>query len=332
MNDLYDVAISFLSKDEPLAITLHNELNENLSVFVYSKRQEALAGTDGLESFRQVFLTKARLVVVLYRDGWGKTPWTAVEELAIKDRVFNGAWESLLFVMLDDRSTPPGWLPTTHLRLSYARYHDALVGAIKMRAQELGSVLKVETALEKAKRAQANELARTERDRLLTTHGIAAARSERDILRQQLDEKIAHIQTHLTTLKLEHGADNHEYVIRTDRVSLNFYLYATSPATESRIVVQEFDGPLILPKDRGHRMFVHGEEPRTVSKKEFYFDYHAAHGWCWREQKTGGNLLPTSELAELFIKRVLELHEQFQSGKKVRSPRRRESGHVGPWS
>lgn len=146
MDHAYDVAISFLSKDEPLAVKIHAELSKHLNVFIYSKRQEELAGTDGLESFREVFLSKARLVVVLYRDGWGKTPWTVVEELAIKDRVFRGGWDSLLFVTLDDRSTPPVWLPLTHLRLNYASYSDDLIGAIKMRAQELGSALKIETA------------------------------------------------------------------------------------------------------------------------------------------------------------------------------------------
>jgi hypothetical protein len=49
MEDLrYDVAISFLSQDEPLAQSLYEELSKNLLVFVYSKKQEQLAGTDGL--------------------------------------------------------------------------------------------------------------------------------------------------------------------------------------------------------------------------------------------------------------------------------------------
>src|ERR1022692_740322 len=132
----YDVAISFLSQDEPLALKLHEQLSENLSVFVYSKKQEELAGTDGLESFRLAFLSQSRLVVVLYRDGWGKTPWTGIEELAIKERMFEGGWESLLFVTMD--GTYPAWLPKTHVRLDYTQFAHNLVGAIKLRAQELG--------------------------------------------------------------------------------------------------------------------------------------------------------------------------------------------------
>src|SRR5437870_13892972 len=37
------------------------------------------AGTHGLESMREPFLT-ARIVVVLYREPWGNTNWTRVEQ------------------------------------------------------------------------------------------------------------------------------------------------------------------------------------------------------------------------------------------------------------
>ena len=48
----YDVAISFLSKDEPTAAALRDRLSECLSVFFYPRNQEQLAGTDGLETMR----------------------------------------------------------------------------------------------------------------------------------------------------------------------------------------------------------------------------------------------------------------------------------------
>jgi hypothetical protein len=323
----YDVAISFLSGDEPLAIKIYNDLRESLRVFVYSKRQEELAGTDGLESFRKIFFSDSRLVVVLYREGWGKTKWTAVEELAIKDRMFGGGWDALLFVMLDEKSTHPTWLPTTHIRLSYAHYRDALTGAIKMRAQELGSALKVETAIEKGIRVQSNELVWAERDRLLTNNGMDAVKKEYSALCQQLDEKIAALQSHLTTIKLERGADSREYVIRSEKASLGFYLYTTAPVTQSRIVVREFDAPLILPGSRN--MYLPGEGPHEISKKEFSFDYHEAYGWCWKARSSTDNLMPTSSLAEYLIKRLFELHEEFKTGERVRHRRTGRSHDCG---
>ena len=67
----YDVAISFLTQDESLASALFERLNDGLTVFFYPRRQEELAGTDGLESMRTPFL-EARAVVVLYRERWGR--------------------------------------------------------------------------------------------------------------------------------------------------------------------------------------------------------------------------------------------------------------------
>jgi len=90
----YDIAISFLQKDESLALEISRRLTEQFSIFVYSERQEEIAGTDGLETFRQVFLAESSLVVILYRDGWGKTRFTRVEEQAIKDRFSDDGWIS----------------------------------------------------------------------------------------------------------------------------------------------------------------------------------------------------------------------------------------------
>jgi hypothetical protein len=49
-NPKYDVAISFLSKDSHTAAALNDRLSEGLNVFFFPRRQEELAGTEGLES------------------------------------------------------------------------------------------------------------------------------------------------------------------------------------------------------------------------------------------------------------------------------------------
>jgi hypothetical protein len=241
-----------------------------MEVFIYSKRQEELAGTDGLESLREAFLTNSKLVVVLYRNGWGQTRWTRIEEAAIKDRFLNEGWSWLLFTMLDEASRPPIWLPESEIRLNFAAYGlEQLLGAIRIRAEKLGSILRSQSALDRAKRLGQESLARAERDRLLSEKGMAAAQQEHKDLQQLLDSKIQQMNEHVKSVKVEQGSDGHEYLLRTQLVSVNFYLYRTSPATESRIVLQEFNGPLILPKDRGHQMFISGEEPQPVSRKEF---------------------------------------------------------------
>ena len=65
----YDVAFSFLAQDEQLASQLNDHLQDRAKTFLYSKRQERLAGTDGEETFNSVCGEHARVVVVLYREG-----------------------------------------------------------------------------------------------------------------------------------------------------------------------------------------------------------------------------------------------------------------------
>ena len=110
-NDL-DVAISFLARDEPTARDLHDLLGGGPNVFFFPRKQEELAGTNGLESMREPF-QKARVVVVLFRHPWGETNWTRVEQEAITDRFLKQGWKWLLFVQLDDSSALPVWLPAT---------------------------------------------------------------------------------------------------------------------------------------------------------------------------------------------------------------------------
>jgi hypothetical protein len=321
---LYDVAMSFLSGDEPLATKLYQELSKCLSVFVYSKKQDQLAGTDGLESFRQAFFSQSRLIVVLYRDGWGKTRWTAVEELAIKERMFNGGWNSLLFVRLDQKSTYPAWLPEIHIRLDYTLFADSLIGAIKLRLLELGGELKIETALGKAQRMEAVAQTESERNQKLTHEGRAAVHVEWDKLRRLIDGKITEIKPHFD---IQNGSDEWSHVIRTTSASFRLGYHPIPLASKSQMVVQGFIGALLLPEQQGKRMYIPGEEPQRISERTCYFDYDAALGWCWR---CDGQLLDTESLGEMILKQILELHKKVELDKIT--PRRERRVRPSAWS
>jgi hypothetical protein len=68
----YDVALSFLAKDQRIAGTIAERLGETLKVFYFPRAQEALPATDGMESMRVPFVSASRVVVVLYRAPWGR--------------------------------------------------------------------------------------------------------------------------------------------------------------------------------------------------------------------------------------------------------------------
>ncbi len=137
----HDVAFSFRSQDEPLARKLADALLGEFSSFVFSQKQQELAGTDGTESLRVAFLEDSRLNVVLYRKGWGEAGWTGVEAKAIQDRAFQDGWEeTILFVVLDGAADLPKWLPKTPIRFNLEEYgFEQALGVIKARALQQGA-------------------------------------------------------------------------------------------------------------------------------------------------------------------------------------------------
>ena len=80
----FDLAFSFHSKDEPLAQQLSDRLSDRMKVFIYSEQQKILAGRDGEETFNSVYGGRARVVAVVYRKEWGETPFTRIEQTAIR--------------------------------------------------------------------------------------------------------------------------------------------------------------------------------------------------------------------------------------------------------
>jgi hypothetical protein len=310
--DTFDVAISFLHRDEPLALQLQSKLIANLSVFVYSKEQENLAGTDGMESFRLAFRSQSRLSVVLYRKGWGETPWTRVEATAIQEKCLENGWDSLLFVMLETGDTPPIWLPEMNIRLDFSMYGEVeLIGAIKTRAEKIGSKLRTEDSLTRAKRTEAATTARIQRDLILVQNGVAAAQQERDILIETLGKRVSALTQQVPTLgtRIGYGGD-HVCTLVTSMASINFYLHLGTPADKSRIVLREWDVVFSVPPAR-QGIFL--KDPQELSVREFYFDYQASRGgWCWHNENRD-KLLTTGELSEHILKMLMELHDRVHT-------------------
>ena len=67
----YEVSFSFLKQDESIAFDINDKIQDRLATFIYAKKQEELSATDGEKKFNQVFFEESRIVVLLYRNGWG---------------------------------------------------------------------------------------------------------------------------------------------------------------------------------------------------------------------------------------------------------------------
>lgn len=135
----YSAAISYLSRDESLALAIRDALQNRLQlpVFVYPDRQTDLAGKGLDEALSPVFEQQSGVVVVLYRPAWGKTGGTLVEYRAVTRRR-NRSNENFLFpVVVEHGDGSPPWAEDI-VYWDLARYGlpDAVNGIARMVAEQ----------------------------------------------------------------------------------------------------------------------------------------------------------------------------------------------------
>jgi hypothetical protein len=292
----YDIAISFLHQDEQLAIELESKLSPIFKVFIYSKKQEEIAGTDGLETFRNVFRFESRLVVILYRDGWGKSKWTRVEEGAITDRFINEGWQWLLFVSLDSNCTPPKWLPESRIRLNYDEYGiEQCLGAIKARVEELGGTIKHESAIDRAKRLEQETVWEEKRKNLLSTEeGVASACKEAEIFMARVESILAEMKSATTNVHIDFQRKGLHLVARGSIASLSIIWHQKyrNMLENSRVKIGQWKGQILFPDQPGYYF----EDPVEYATHWYDPDITREYGWCWRS--SSGKHLTSEQLAE----------------------------------
>lgn len=149
----YEVAFSFCKEDESIALKINDLIIDRLSTFIYCQKQEELVGTDGEIEFKKVFSEKARMVVVLYRNGYGKSPWTRIEEEAIRNRAYSDGFDFTLFVMMELKCLPPKYLPVTRIYWDLVRFgYDGIAAVILNKVREMGGIARDESVQSRSDR------------------------------------------------------------------------------------------------------------------------------------------------------------------------------------
>jgi hypothetical protein len=233
----YDVAFSFLAQDEAFATELNDLLQDRLRTFLYSKKQDEIAGTDGEKSFNSVFGKEARMVVVLYRSNWGQTPWTRIEETAIRNRAYEEGHEFVIFIPLDEPPSAPKWLPRTRLWIGLKRWGvPAAAAVIEARVEELGGEpRKEESVAEQAARLERSLKFDERKTRFLNSYkGVNAAQGEFEDLREELEGLIASLKQ-LTSIVLQLKTKNRQIVLLGE-------VYAAGMSRGLSIDWRSFDG------------------------------------------------------------------------------------------
>lgn len=300
-----DAAFSFLAADEGLANSIASKLAERLNVFVYSERQKELAGADGLEAFSKVFRSDSRIVVVLYREGWGQTRWTRVEETAIKERAWDEGWDFLLVVSLD--GTAPVWLPKTRLWFGLERFGvEGAAAVVESRVVQAGGVAKEESAPERAARLAASMEAKRKREaRERGAEAVKVADGAVEEFTRALEalaDQAASIPQGMPASLKPVPNSWHEWELRVGRyIALLRWRRAYSNTNDdSRLYVTVFDNV-----ERNEARYT-DKRVRPVLDREFEFGLDEAGIWVWRPPKSTHPVYTNDRLADWLMKEMLD--------------------------
>jgi hypothetical protein len=306
----YDVAFSFLEQDESIAIQIDDLLKDHLSTFIYTYKQEEIAGTDGEKTFNEIFANHSRIVVVLYRENWGKTPWTRIEETAIKNRAYNKGYDFALFIPMETSQKVPQWLPKTQLWIGLERWGIAgAASVIEAKVQTSGGTPKEETAIDFAKRKERDlKRIKARKDFLESENGVQAAFKEASDLFSKLQILCDEIAKE-TGWKIEkyQSKPGDSLLIYSCGVTLiiSWSCKWTNILDDSYLYLTLWQGRVGWPNT------LQIEDPVKLEEFVFYFDTHDTISYGWKKSDSSDPILSSKRLSEFSIKSFAKaIHEQ----------------------
>jgi len=297
----YEVAFSFLENDEALAYQINDLIQDRLSTFIYTEQQKEIVGKDGVETYTKIFSEEARIVVVIYCEGWGKTFWTGIEENAIKLRSFEESPDFTIFISLDD--TKPRWLSKTQIWYGFNRYGIKSVAAIiEKRIAEYGGQVREETIIDQAERHK-REIKRLKdiEDYLLSNKALGECINEVKRLLQLAEKNINEITDHQLNFNFGHKKSPETYYICFGQdIGLGFMWKQAhiNSLIHSYLQVWIADSDLF---------FDNPSSNARVIKEEYYIFYvNEANTKGWVRKKDNKEFKTTEQLIDYWQKDFLE--------------------------
>ena len=305
-----DVAFSLLAADQAVADTLVQRVRDKLRTFVWSDQQKDMAGKDGVALLTELYEKRSRLVVVLYRTGYGETKWTRVEESAITSKGLNEGWSHVFLISLD--GTKPSWLPGARLWYGYDQFGPEIAAeTIVARFSELGVAPQPETLIEKAGRIEREKQGaeRAENWRR-SVEGVTAVLSEIDALWKYLEQRAKDINESAPSFSVQYRVARNQVrqlAVHRASVTLGWYYHYGNSLTDASLLVREFASRLST------KEYIDDDEPLEEFRYIPFLDWKNERV-VWRERdrlgsvETVGASFTTEQLADRLIERLLQRH------------------------
>ncbi len=299
----YEVAFSFLQQDESIAIKLNELLQERVSTFLYLYHQKELAGKDGEAVLNKVFSVESRTVIILFRKEWGTTPWTRIEETAIKNRAFNEGYDFCLLIPIDDKPNIPQWFPKNRIWFDLERLgFEAAIAIAEERIKERGGCVKHETIEEQVARQQ-RKIAFTENRKyfLESAEAVKKANKEAEMFFELLKQRATHLSTDeipITPKELELSNQKGIILLSYPYKSIIYWnLHFHNSLNKSQLIVR-------LQK-RNEEIF-YNEKFDTMREYTFKFDVNESQQYFWQSEQYDKKAYFTSQLSDFVLKLLID--------------------------
>jgi len=305
----YDVAFSFLSRDECIVYEINELLQDHIKTFIYSKNEDQVVTTDGEETFSQVFGSDATIVVVLYREDWGKTPWTRIEQTAIKNRAYDKGYDFLILIPLVSKINIPMWIPKTYIWFDFNR--GGVEGAkriIERKLQMKGGNYLEETPIKKAQHLKRKLQYQEKRNKFLYGggQGVTAANKEISDLYQEFKVIIEQMGQHELVIDIEKNNKGNKIFLSFKSFKMHCHWicqYVNTIEPSFLIIKMEYH------ESFGVRNGLFKRKSQIIEELRFKFDLGENDMCGWRKENTD-TIIPTKQLAFELMKRYLEIIEE----------------------
>lgn len=298
----YDAALSFVGRDQQLALEIADRIGDRMSTFVYTERQEDFAGADGMEQHARIYGEESRVVVILHRKEWGQTDWTRFEETVIRDRAFQKGWEFLVTVALDS-SEKPVWLPKTRIWVDFIRYGiNGVATSIEGAVQAVGGMVRDESVTDYALRLHRQLTSKSKREAWRTTKkGVDDVNEELSSLYSKIEAYSSEVNQVTDLLRIEFNhADGNNSCSAACRDCKLVFLWRLRIRNSLH--------------DAGLRVKLYKEKwdqfgsfrPRDIDDSIYQADIDHNEDIGWREMNGEGRFLTSTQMSEFWIKRLLE--------------------------
>lgn len=303
----YDVAFSFHQADEGLALQLNDLLSDRFRTFIYTDQQKNLAGRDGEEAFSEVYAKKARIVVVFCRQAWGETPFTRIEQTAIRGRAFDEGYEFTLFIPTETLPKVPAWLPRLQLYYGMERFGlDGAAAVVEQKIQLKGGEVREESLADRAARAvRAAKLAEERRLFLHSNTGVDAAKAAYSELLSGIRDGVeeANGAPGMALMIAEHSNEMVIYGLEGS-THIWFRLAYTNVLEDFPVAVNYADGP---PKVHWLMAF---DEPRKWAQDRFQYTLLGPDRPGYQDVSNANRVFTPGELAKHVLTRYIDLSER----------------------